>query len=144
MNRSPKDPFAKSEDVVVVERNNLFLAAIQQSKIFDKALLTVAAGSFGVTVAFLKDLVPNPFENTLQLLGLCWLSFSLSLVFVISSFLTSTHSIRRQMDILDTPKEKNHWGQITSLLNWLAMLMFVAGLCLWLCFLYWNLFHNHL
>ncbi|HXF90876.1 MAG TPA: hypothetical protein VNJ29_02990 [Candidatus Nitrosotenuis sp.] len=135
---------------MATERENLYAAAIEQTKTFDKALLTLSSGAFGVTIAFLKDLVPKPYDNTNWLLAISWLFFSISLVSVVCSYLFSQHAILKQMDLnkqnskkKGSKDEKNVWTTATVITNWLSLIAFLFALTFWCSFIYWNKFHNY-
>ena len=71
------------------ERKALVEALREGATTFDKAILTFTSGAFAVSIAFLKDVIPKPYPNTLWLLGWSWLLFALSLVVILFSFLAS-------------------------------------------------------
>jgi hypothetical protein len=58
---------------------------------FDKAIMTLAGGALGVSIAFIHDVAPKPEHK--WLLGVAWSLFALSLLLILASFLTSQRAI---------------------------------------------------
>jgi len=92
------DSKEKDYELYIEERKILVESLRESSQSFDKAILTLASGSFGFTIAFLKDIVPNPFENTKWLLRFSWGLFAFSILLILVSFLTSQKACVRQID----------------------------------------------
>ena len=61
------------------------------SRDYDKALLTLAGGALGISIAFIHNVAPHP-KHTAWL-GMAWGLFALSLVFVVVSLLTSQYEL---------------------------------------------------
>lgn len=61
------------------------------SRDYDKALLTLAGGALGISIAFIHNVAPHP-KHTAWL-GAAWGLFALSLVFVVVSLLTSQYEL---------------------------------------------------
>lgn len=102
----------------------------EASQSLDKALITLSAGAFGLSLAFVAQVAPQP--QTLWSLYIAWGSFVLALLSVLFSFLMSQYGFRRQRQILDTyletgKFEKNGWNTITGLLNSISIVFFVIG-----------------
>lgn len=68
---------------------------------FDKSVLTLSAGAFGISLAFLKDIAPSPDTLSVKLLAFAWFGFGASMACTLISFLTSQAVFRRQRDIND-------------------------------------------
>ena len=128
-----------------IEERKLLIEALREgSRSFDKAILTLASGAFGVTVAFMKDIAPQPFQNTLCLLANSWVFFSLSLILILFSFLTSQKACREQIDIaydvIVLKKQRNTpWATITTVCNYLSITALICAIAFWVCFAYWNI-----
>jgi len=130
----------------LVERAALVDAARESSRTFDKAVLTFASAVFGFSIAFLKDVAPNPIPCTLKWLGASWALFSLGLLFIMLSFLTSHKACMREIEISlsnlgkkEASKEKNGWGTATTSLNILCIVCLFCGLSAWSAFAIENL-----
>ena len=125
-----------NEDVYHSERNSLIEEERQQSRLYDRGLLSLAAGAFGLSFLFVRS-IESPTE--LKFLFLGWLGFGISLLITMVSFLTSQESYRRQVDILDAIQqsdncqsisEQNFWSSLTNWLNWGSLIGLVAGIAL--------------
>lgn len=96
---------------------------------FDKAIMTLAAGALGLSIAFVHDLAPNP--QTVAVLGVAWLMFAMSLLAVMVSFLSSQSALRREIGAIDsgtvlmTPGGTP--GKMTLGLNILAAVSLIIG-----------------
>jgi hypothetical protein len=130
------------------ERKLLIDAEREGSRTFDKAILTLASGAFGVSIVFLKDIVPHPFSNTFCLLGASWFFFALSLVIILFSFLSSQLACRIQIDvaydtIFKNEKRANKWATITEFCNYASIIVLALAFIFWGLFVYWNLLHTN-
>jgi hypothetical protein len=128
------------------ERKLLIDAERESARSFDKAILTLAAGAFGFSVAFLRDIVRNPFPNTRWLLGMSWALFSISIILILTGFLTSQHGLNRQIDlsfddIMNDISKSNEWNLLTEICNVASILVLAAALTFSGLFVYWNLVH---
>jgi len=124
----------KKYDIYFAERNALIDAEREGARLFDKAILTLAAGSFGLSLALIKQIVPDIKNGSTIWLILGWGGFCLSLLSTLISFLTSQAACRKQREILeqsylkDGNEEPNRAGRITQLLNILSITFFVLGI----------------
>jgi hypothetical protein len=117
------------------ERHSLTAAEKESSLHFDKSILTLAAGALGLSLTFIDKIAPHPAECTLYLLGLAWIFFSLSVLSSLISSLTSQAACRRQIKIVEKiyfdnaapNSEKNLPAQITNILNWVSIGLFMLG-----------------
>jgi hypothetical protein len=128
------------------ERKVLIDALREGARTFDKAILTFTSGAFAVSIAFVKNIVPSPFPNTLWLLGWSWLLFALSLVVILFSFVAGDNACRAQMDvayeaIVNNRKTSNPWATATAACNYLSLALLAAAFVFSGCFVYWNLLH---
>lgn len=122
------------DNTYVVERQALFQAELEQSKLFDKAVLTYSSGALGISLTFIHDIVPSFDHNTLPWLTTGWALLGTCLLLTVISFQTSQLSIRRQraiLDLLRTGKDafsqKNGYAKLTNYLNLAAGCLFVVG-----------------
>lgn len=127
--------------VYLEERKSLVDAEREGSRLFDRAILTLAAGAFGISLAFIRQIVPNIKSGTLFLLICAWAGFSLSILSTLISFLTSQSACSRQRDILEAEyfnsddkrpenKMKNIPAIWTKRLNIISVVSFLAGVIL--------------
>lgn len=116
------------------ERKMLIEAEGEAAQSFDKALTTLSAGAFGLSLAFIRFIAPAP--QAVGWLYVAWSGLVLSLLSVLLSFLMSQYAFRRQRDILDADyiaeeqadeQESNGWAIATGRLNLLSIVSFVVG-----------------
>lgn len=130
------------------ERKMLIEAIKDSASSFDKAILTFGSGAFAISIAFLKDIAPNPHPNTLPLLGWSWLLFAASLVLILVAFVMSQKACNAQIDISydelvkRMERRKNGWGIATTILNYLSILVLALAFLLSGLFVYWNKIHT--
>lgn len=134
----------KDYDLYIEERKILVDSLRESSRTFDKAILTLASGSFGFTIAFLKDIVPTPFENTKWLIHFSWSLFALSILLILISFLTSQKACLKQIEntyeiIINKKKHlQNTWGNVTTFLNYASIIVLIIAYFIWGLFVFFN------
>jgi|SRR5829696_8385935 len=127
----PNGENSLEREAYLEERKTLVEAEGEASQSFDKALITLSAGAFGLSLAFIVQVAPEP--RALWYLYVAWGGFILSLLSILFSFLASQQGFRRARDILDKyleaggAEETNRWNVVTSLLNILSIVAFVLG-----------------
>lgn len=127
------------------ERKALVDASRAQSKNFDKYILTLAAGTFGLSLLFIKQIVPNPQADTLPLLFGAWGAFCVSIILTLISFLISMEAQARQIQILESSfygashNQTNIYARWTKGLNWVSAAFFMVGVILLVIFSVLNL-----
>lgn len=114
---------------------------------FDKAILTLSSGLLGLSLAFIKDVVPLDRAIDLLLLFSSWTLFGSSILFTLVSFISSQKAFQRSQVIAYEylieqkyeVREKKHVSMlVTRYLTYLAGLCFMAGLSLTLTFVIIN------
>jgi len=125
--------------VYLEERKSLVQAELEESRLFDRAILTLAGGAFGLSLAFIRQIVPTIGAGTQFLLICSWALFSLSILSTLISFLTSQSACARQRDILEADYfsnnnkmdkrtlEKNKPAAWTKRLNIISIATFILG-----------------
>ena len=128
------------------ERKGLIDAARESARTFDQAALAFGSAVFGASIAFLKDVAPNPQAHTLIWLVLAWLLFSFGLLGIMLSFLFSHKAcmfdIATGMEELkdrNYQRPKNHFSPITDWCNYVGIGLLFLGLISWLVFALENL-----
>ncbi len=120
----------------------------EASRHFDKYILTLAAGTFGLSLLFVERIAPHPKDGTEWLLIAAWVAFGASILSTLVSFLLGQESCSKEMKILDgkyrgdikDEKEiKNRFVPWTKLLNWTSMVLFVIGVVFLITFSALNL-----
>ncbi len=135
------------EDYKVYQEERKFIASglREQARSFDKYVLTLAAGSFGLSFLFIRYIAPEPQPHTLNFLIAAWSCFGTSILFTLISFLFSQISLIRQLKLLDKWLEQgghngyNVFTIIIHVLNWLSMIAFLSGVVLLIIFSIQNL-----
>lgn len=116
------------------ERKLLINAKLEGSRLFDKTIITLAAGSFGLSLAFIKQIVPSNVSNK-SLLIFSWIGFGISILSTLISFLASQEGCLKQIEILEKDFFSNDNKNVdinrpaiwTSRLNWLSIISFIIG-----------------
>lgn len=126
------------QDTYLAERMMLIELEKEASKKFDKAILTLSAGAFGLSITFIRQIAPNPLVESLAFLKYSWYSFCFSIVFTLLSFLLYQRAIKRQREILDMDQEgklearaqKNVVAFIANTFSLFAAFLFIIGIFL--------------
>lgn len=122
------------------ERKFAIAAEQQQANSFDKWLITLASGAFGLSIAFFRYIAPEPEKTTLAFVILAWLSLAASIASTLRSFLESQKAHRRYVEILDDQYSKQAMGEAidenppnkfsdrVDMLNQFSFYLFLAGI----------------
>lgn len=105
--------------VYLEERKLLIEIKCEESHLFDKSILYLNAGAFGLSLTFIKQIIPDPKNYTLIILIIAWVFFCFSLLSTLISFLTSQNACEKQIEILDYKYSNNHnnRNEVNSLRN---------------------------
>jgi len=118
------------------ERKLLIQAKLEGAKLFDKSILTLSAGAFGLSLTFYEKIVPEIKCGTEILLISAWIAFGMSMITILISIFTSRSACLRQIEILESqylhPKKvedshKNYPAILTKILNITSMGVFIVG-----------------
>jgi hypothetical protein len=129
-------------------RKDLLVRQLSNAEKYDNAILTLSAGILGVSLAFIKDIVPIDEAINVCLLKLSWVCFSLAIVFTISSFMLSQWAIKVQLTYAeryyldskdDFLKKRNVPAIATDWFNLLAGILFIIGVSTTVSFVIYNL-----
>jgi hypothetical protein len=82
-------------------RDLLVEADHQASLNYDKAVMTLSGGALGISITFLKDIVPAPLVDTKILLYISWTAFAVSLASILISYLFSMEGLRQTIRQVD-------------------------------------------
>ncbi len=117
-------------------RNFLIDVEREASRHFDKYILTLAAGTFGLSLLFVERIAPHPKDGTEWLLIAAWVAFGASILSTLVSFLSGQESCSKEIEILDGKyrgdikdgKEiKNRFLTWIKWLNRVSMILFIVG-----------------
>jgi hypothetical protein len=116
-------------------------------------MLTLSSGALGVSLVFIKDIVPLGHAIWISLLLSSWVAFGLCIMTTVVSFLFSTAALKRHLDLLDEmyrtknrELEKNQissWNIAVRICTRLALALFLLGLVLTLVFAITNVSSFH-
>lgn len=138
--------------VYLEERAKLVQFQAEETHKFDKAILTLAGGAFGFSLAFIKEIVPSVKPGTYAWLLACWCCFGLSLLATMVSFLVSQSACKKQIKIMeedffskngkkDKELPRNKLAAWTLSLNIGSIAAFVLGVGLLVVFVAVNVPH---
>jgi len=118
------------------ERKLLIEAQQQCYQQFDKAILTLSSGGLGVSIVFLRDILPlEQITNYCFLIG-SWILFTISILSTLISFMTGQYAYSEQLKLIeayflnkdsDALTKKNRFAQITGGLNISAAVFFILA-----------------
>jgi len=126
----------KKEEVYRRRRDILIDVAREHARSFDKYILTLAAGTFGLSLLFIGQIAPHPKDGTEWLLIAAWVAFGASILSILIAILLTQEACSKQIKMLDEEflnpdlkkaKTKNVLPAYTRILNWASMLSFIIG-----------------
>jgi hypothetical protein len=115
---------------------------------FDKALFTVAAGSFALSFAFIGNIVPLSKAFFTPVLIASWACFALCLIVMVLGHLLSAEAYRRQRDNVaknitllfsDKPTDDDDVMDAVSPCNYISLILYTGGVICLLLFVLLNL-----
>lgn len=117
------------------ERKMLIKTSQEGYRSFDKAVLTLAAGSFGLSLTFIKQIAPVIKPASIYFLVTSWICFALSILCTLISFLASARACERQIEIAGeyfltggtAQAPKNILSRVTLWLNLFSIFAFIVG-----------------
>lgn len=118
------------------ERKRLTDLHEKATESFDRAVMTLAGGALGISLAFVHDVAPTPRHKVV--LGVSWLLFALSLLLSLLSFLTMERAVVTMVGKYDR-EEHIERGKLTDILNWGAALSLISGVVSLVTFAWLNL-----
>ena len=137
----------KYEDYLLEERKSLLSSQSEQAKSFDKWILTLAGGSFGLSLIFVYQIAPHP--KSTGYLVTAWGFFTASILFTLFSFLLSQEAHHKYIEAVsklinrETARENKLpptvYGRVTKALNYGSMIVFLIGIVFLIVFAKLNL-----
>ena len=131
-----EDEIKEEHEAYRKRRDFLIDVGREASRHFDKYILTLAAGTFGLSLLFVERIAPHPKDGTEWLLIAAWVAFGASILSTLVSFLSGQESCSKEIEILDgkyrgdTKDEKeikNRFVTWTKRLNRVSMFLFIVG-----------------
>ncbi|GHV75628.1 hypothetical protein AGMMS49942_04490 [Spirochaetia bacterium] len=128
--------------------NTFNSTAAEMDARFDKALFTVAAGSFGISFAFIDKIVPVADSAKPVLIVVSWACFAACLIITVLGHLLSANAYRKHRDNTTkemyaqfdgAPIETRKIRNFVSPCNYLALISYAGGIVCLLLFVLLNL-----
>jgi len=121
-----------AEDIFDKLQTHLLSARQSSFEQFDKAIFTLSAGGLGLSVAFVKDIVPLAHTTCLGVLISSWVLFTTAIFSTLASFVLSQQAIDRQL--FDAEQyylhgKKNHRTKKNPFATATKFCNIVSGIC---------------
>jgi hypothetical protein len=131
------------EDWLAEYRNQLLSLEQKSQESYDKTVLTLSTGAFGITFAFVSNFLDQQAIVRPELLTGAWTMWAISAAAVLFSYFFSVLALRRAVTQLDSQKifrerPGGAFHSLTMVLNAAGGLLFVAGLILTIAFVQFN------
>jgi hypothetical protein len=147
LNKLESDNSDNLEYEVYIEERKLLVDALREgARSFDKTILALASGAFGLSLTFIRQIVPNIKSGTIFMLICSWVCFCICLLSTLISFLTSQSACLKQIEILEAEPDKkasienkNKSSDCTRRLNILSISIFILGIIFLISFSISNL-----
>lgn len=138
------------------ERKNLYASTradllnrqMSNSENFDKAILSLSTGLLGISLAFIKDVVPLERAEFKILIVASWYCLAFSIISTIISFITSQLGVKKQLIFAEKYylEEQDEYltkvnlpAKLTDILNYLSGIIFVFAIFLTIFFVSTNI-----
>jgi len=118
----------------------------------DKSMLTLSSGALGVSLAFIKDIVPLGQASWVWVLQTSWVAFALCITITVLSFQVSIAALKQHVAFLDKVnvegneeffnKKTHHWT-LLKFCTWGAIAFFLVGLLCTMLFVIENVSSFH-
>jgi len=135
---------AEYKSYLIEEKKTLVSSLREQARSFDRYILTLAGGTFGLSLVIIKTLAPQPLAHTMHFLVGAWVAFGTSILLTLVSFLLSQKACLRNIETIDATlsganpgeeyKSGNIFTKLTEIFNWLSMSSFIVGVILLVIF----------
>ncbi len=125
-------------------RTLLITGEQEAQEAYDKAVLSLSGGALGISFAFVRDIVgTQPLVQT-DLLLTSWVAWGISATLVLVSFYVSKLAFKKALQQVDadqiyTQHPGGVFDRLTTVLNVLSGLLFLAGVLSIVSFVYYNL-----
>ncbi len=145
----------ESRNAEQIRRQELYDTHANQARIdqqsssdeFDKSLLTFSSGALGLSLAFIKDVVPLEKAEHLNWLYFSWISFAFCIVATIASFPLGIQAQKIHLEYLykyyiqqqnEFLNKKSRWSKAVTCCAIVGSICFLAGLLGTMIFVYEN------
>jgi hypothetical protein len=143
-----KDENQHRQDFYQKTREDLLKRQLSNSERLDNAILTLSTGALGLSLAFIKDIVPVKLAVHLWLIKMSWWLFGVSIVLTLLSFVTSQLGIKKQLEYAKEYyllrhdaflTKTNLFAKITDTLNYSSCIIFVTAIVCTIVFVSLNI-----
>lgn len=147
IHRGEPKPYEPTEADITAYKDfeaELFKREVSNAEAYDKAVMMYSTGALGLSLTFIKDILPPGKAVHMWSLYWSWIAFLISLIVVLASYMVGQIAIRKQRDLaheyyLEGKEEKmqskyNPWSKWTDYLNVGSGLFFVFGAALMVFF----------
>jgi hypothetical protein len=138
----------RREEIYAETRKDLLTRQLSNSEKFDGAVLTLSTAALGVSLTFIKDIVPLNKVQDIYLLKISWWLFGFAILSTMLSFVASQLGISTQLKYAEEYylNKKNEYlaktnipARITDGFNYAAAFFFVVALVFTIVFVSTNL-----
>lgn len=121
-----------TRDEYLAEHNKLVEGQYSSSRRFDTWVLSLAGGSFTLSLSFVQNIKANPPVDTWAL-AVGWIALVATVLSTLVSFRTSyaaheVETVNLQAEYAGQPLRVNRWAIATRILNWVSTAAFTLGL----------------
>jgi len=133
-----------TDETYLDEYRNYLISSKQQSQdTLDKFLISLSSGALGISIVFITNVIKDKIIVYKKLLFSSWLFFTLTILIILFSFISSIFTFNRAINQTDADKIYEEspggiWNIITIILNVLSIIFFITGLILLLFFVLYN------
>lgn len=134
---------ARYEKRLLEYRAQLILAEQKAQEQYDKTVLALSGGAFGISFAFVENFVGQNPQSTTWLLA-AWVAWGISIASVLGSFYFSNRAMRKTIDQVDRSSIESEplggvYSSVTAVLNAVGGLLFLVGALMLVWFVAQNL-----
>jgi len=124
-------------------RKDLLARHLSNSERYDRAILTLSTGALGLSITFIKDVVPITLVKDLYLLITSWWLFGVAIILTVISFAVSQYAIKVQLFFaqqyylngkVEYASKRNYAARTTDWLNNLSGIVFLVAVVLTIIF----------
>ena len=129
-------------------RDDLFKRQLSNSENLDRAILMLSSAGLGLSLVFVKGLVPLTKADCMCLLYFSWFLFGSAILSTLVSFFVSQQGIKKQLEMnrqyyLERKEkvinEKNLWASATERLSYVSALTYIVAAFFLVLFIALNL-----
>ena len=129
-------------------RDDLFKRQLSNSENLDRAILMLSSAGLGLSLVFVKGLVPLTKADCMCLLYFSWFLFGSAILSTLVSFFVSQQGIKKQLEMnkqyyLERKEEvvnqKNLWASATERLSYVSALTYIVATFFLVLFITLNL-----